>query len=115
LLPAFDLDDLHWDSVPPSLRPWFNTLLQDEDFIGSSTRSDEIGVAVCSLRGHEDEEQVVFSVLSLFLRIAKGSIGWRARRYHDAIRGNGRTRTLSEAAYAYITDEFRRDSQIKSW
>jgi hypothetical protein len=104
LLPDFDLDDLHWDSVSPSLRPQFNTLLQDEDFVGASTRRDQIAVAMRSLREDEDEERVAFSVLMVFFEIAKGSIQRQARRYHDAIRGNGRPRTLPEAANAYITE-----------
>jgi hypothetical protein len=42
--------------------------------------------------------------LSVFFGIAKMSIEWRAQRYHEATQGNGRPRTLPEAAYAYITD-----------
>jgi hypothetical protein len=83
LLPAFNLDGLHWDSVPPSLRPRFNALLQDEDFVGASTRHSQIGVAMHSLREDEDEEQVVFSVLSAFFGIAERNIEWQARRCHD--------------------------------
>jgi hypothetical protein len=56
LLPSFDLDDLHWDSVPPSLRSWFNALLQDEYFVGSSNSRDQIGVAIHSLQEDKDEE-----------------------------------------------------------
>jgi hypothetical protein len=104
LLPAFDLDDLHCDSVSPSLRPRFNALLQDEDFVGASTRRDQIGVAMCSLREDEDKKLVAFSVLSVFFGTVKTSIEWQARRYHGAIRGNGRLRTLPEAAYTYITE-----------
>jgi hypothetical protein len=66
LLSAFDLDDLHWDSVPPSLRPRSNALLQDKDFVGASTRRDQIGVAMRSLREDEDDKRVAFSVLSVF-------------------------------------------------
>jgi hypothetical protein len=57
-----------------------------------------------SLREDENEERVTFSVLSVVFGIAKGSIEWQARQYHDAIRGNGCPRTVPEAAYAYITE-----------
>jgi hypothetical protein len=104
LLPTFDLAGLRWDSVPPSLRPWFNTLLQDEDFVGPSTHRDQTDVAMHSLWGDEDDEPVAYSALTVFFGIAKGSIEWQAQRYHEAIRGTGRPRTLQEAAHTYITE-----------